>query len=177
MNPSIDDRLAGLIRAMSDIILPALQSSGGLAQEQGQLVLGTLLTIRQQLDDAPRYERAEVAAAESLGKQLFACAQGGSETQGAAAHLQQAIEMPDGVSASVMRAKLEAIHGAIEQLIHASSRDGSEAFRERQSRLVLDYGKASANFARSWYRAMGFESANSAVPEINEMLRAYEGLG
>ena len=40
MMPSIDLRLASMIRAVEEVLLPALSGHSGLAQEQAQLLLG-----------------------------------------------------------------------------------------------------------------------------------------
>ncbi|HMO68292.1 MAG TPA: hypothetical protein PKE25_06450, partial [Novosphingobium sp.] len=66
MIPSIDDRLASVVRALTEGILPHLPADASLAQEQVQLCIGHLQILRAQIDAAPAFEREELADAAAL---------------------------------------------------------------------------------------------------------------
>ena len=48
MTPTIDDRLASIVRALTEVILPHLPPEASLAQEQAHLAIGHLQIIRAQ---------------------------------------------------------------------------------------------------------------------------------
>jgi hypothetical protein len=69
MVPTIQARLHSMIKALREAVLPALAPEHALAQEQGQLVLGSLQLILGQLDYAHAFE---VVDARELSAQLAA---------------------------------------------------------------------------------------------------------
>ncbi len=56
MTPTVDERLASLIRSLSQVVLPHLPPEASLAQEQVHLSLGHLQILRAQIDAAPAFE-------------------------------------------------------------------------------------------------------------------------
>ena len=73
----MDDRLASIVRSLTDIILPSLPGDAGLAQEQAHLAIGHLQIIRAQLDALPAFEAEELSDARLLGLALLADDAGG----------------------------------------------------------------------------------------------------
>ena len=61
MNPSVQDRLGSVLRALSGVILPALPKDAGLAQEQAMLAMGHIQIILAQMDAAPAFEEEEAS--------------------------------------------------------------------------------------------------------------------
>lgn len=171
MIPSVDLRLASMIRAMGDVILPAL-AADGFATEQAKLMLGHLHILRAQVDDAPEYERLELGAARRLGGALRDIAAGGSRTMEAASALAEAVAATAERPAEV-RAGRSAINGAIERLIEAASEDGEPGFRAEALRLVVRAEAVAADRGRAWFAASGFEGAGGELPAIPDMLAAF----
>jgi hypothetical protein len=170
MNPSINHRLDSMIRAMTEIILPALGSSNGLATEQAGLLLGHLNVLKLQLEYASRYQQAELYDAMGLARALIAEASGGAETKAAIARLSATFEEPRGNYTVRADDKLESINEAIENIIHAMKSDGEPVSRTLTHRLILNHGKATAERDRVWFSAMGFEAAESGLPSFSDML-------
>ena len=153
MIPNVDDRLASVIRALTEVILPHLPPEASLAQEQVQLAVGHLQILRAQLDSLPGYEREELADGRALGQALAGC-EGGAETSAAVASLATAV-------ASVGdngRLLLKAINEAIEVLVRAVAVDGGPATKAQLSATILRHEHARAQKDRQWYAPFGFDT-------------------
>jgi hypothetical protein len=170
MNPSINHRLDSMMRAVTEIILPALGSSNSLATEQAGLLLGHMSVLRMQIDNAPRYLGVEMQAAKTLGRALVAEASGGTETKASVATLTAALEERGTNGPAQADDRLERINEAIENLVYAMKEDGDAESRACVSKLILEHGKAAAERDRVWFSAMGFEAADSALPSFSDLL-------
>ena len=155
MNPSIDDRLGSVIRALSEVILPHLPAEAALAQEQTHLAIGHLQIIRAQIDDAPAFEREELADAVSLGGALITAIPRDDHTSGALAALAGTIAAADG---SDLRAQHRAVQTAIEQLVKAVSAKGVPDVRRDLSAIIIDHEDRRAQKDRKWFAAFGFDN-------------------
>ncbi len=156
MNPSIDDRLASIVRAMNDIVLPVLPAEESLARDLVQLTISHLQILRTQVDEAQSYEQEELADARALGIALLEKGEGGKETQAALASLWETIhgktkdERP--------RQARVAIHHAIDAVIRKAAIDGSTGFQKQLSTLVIDMQSVRAMKDRKWFAPMGFDT-------------------
>lgn len=157
MIPSIDDRLDSIVRALQEVILPALDAHQSLAIEQAHLSLAHIGIIRQQLDDAPRFELDEAETVLALARDLLGAADGGAATLSAAKALRAAVDAATLDSPAAVRGATYEIGSAIEGLIHASHEDASNAFRTASLEQVLASGRKSALANRRWNLAAGFE--------------------
>jgi len=92
MNPSLDDRLASMARAMGEVILPALIGAEGLAEEQTSLLLGHRNQLRSQIDLVSRYEAVQLAGYIELARALCDGAEGDSLTMASFARLREFAE-------------------------------------------------------------------------------------
>lgn len=153
MIPSIDERLASLIRALSDVILPALPDDAGLAREQAQLGIGHLMILRGQIDPAPVFEAEELADARALGEALGQTVRGGAASTAALAALGQAL-----AEAGPDRASRMAINAAIAALVSAVASDGSGEARAALHSTILRHEAARAEKDRRWALPFGFDS-------------------
>ena len=73
MNPSIHLRIDSVIRALTDVVLPAVHADDR-ATEQLQLSVAHLGVIRDQLDTATLFERFELTGYERLATTLLEAA-------------------------------------------------------------------------------------------------------
>lgn len=157
MTPTVDERLASVVRALSEVILPSLPPEAALAQEQVQLCIGHLQILRGQLDAIPQYEADELADAIALGNALADC-QGGAETQAASSALKEAIA--DGRTADdpagIRRARV-AINSAVAVLVGAVGADGEPDGRRTLSRAILEHESVRALKDRRWLAPFGFD--------------------
>jgi hypothetical protein len=153
MIPSVNDRLASVVRALTDVIMPSLPPEAGLAQEQIQLAIGHLQILQAQLDGTPAFEAEEASDAKALGEALVAAGEGGSQTSAALAGLQSAVE----TNASARDARV-AIHNAIDGLVKATSVDGSPGFKSALGKIIIDHQTPRTMKDRKWFEMMGFDA-------------------
>ena len=153
MIPNVDDRLASVMRALTEVVLPHLPPEASLAQEQVQLAVGHLQILRAQLDSLPGYEQEELADARELGEALVVC-RGAAETQAAQAALASAVA----AQGAQHRTLLKAINQAIEALVHAVGTDGDPASKAQLSATILKHEHARAQKDRQWYAPFGFDT-------------------
>ena len=156
MNPCVDDRLASIIRSLTDIILPALPREAGLAQEQTHLAIGHLKIIRAQLDSTPAYEIDELVDARTLAAALLSKGAGGSATTAAMSVLSTALEQDTGDEHP--RQSRVRINRAIDELIRQLSVDGTPDFRAFAADTVVRMQGERALKDRKWFALMGFDS-------------------
>lgn len=153
MNPSVDDRLASIIRAMSDIILPALPADASLAREQVQLAIGHVQILRAQLIDLAAFEREELDDAKKLAVSLLQAGSGGPVLTAALSVLRDAV-------ASAVSA--DSVNQAIHEVIRAAGIDGATTFRARLRSDVLSLEEARTSKDRRWFAGMGFDQEAAA---------------
>jgi hypothetical protein len=157
MSPSVDERLASIVRALTDVVLPSLPPEAGLAQEQIQLCIGHIQILRAQLDDLPGYEVEELADAAALGEALTRCG-GGPRTRAATATLGEALVERSASGGGAVRAARQKINDAIGALVEAVAFDGDEASRAAVPGTILKMERERALKDRRWFSAFGFDN-------------------
>jgi hypothetical protein len=155
MIPSFDDRLASVIRALTEVILPHLPPEASLAQEQAHLSIGHLQIMRAQLDHLPGFERDELDDAIAIGRALSSGVSGGKATQAALTDLAKQVSAADG---SDVRGQRMAINGAVEGLVRAVAEDGDAGVNSALTRTILQLEHARSQKDRQWNAAFGFDT-------------------
>lgn len=153
MIPNVDDRLASVVRALTEVVLPHLPPEASLAQEQVQLAVGHLQILRAQLDSLPRYEHEELADARALGGALAKCS-GDAQTSAAAT----AVVTAANAQGNDGRVLLKGINQAIEALVRAVAADGDAATKAQLSATILKHEHARAQKDRQWFAPFGFDT-------------------
>jgi len=156
MNPSVDDRLASIVRALADIVLTALPDDAGLAKEQTQLAIGHLQILRAQLDAAPAFEAEELSDARALGAALLADGRGGSGTVEAMSALHATLDQP--VGAEHPRQSRLRITKAIDNLLRQMAIDGDQGYRAKAADVLIRMQTERSKKDRKWFSLMGFDS-------------------
>lgn len=159
MTPNTDERLASVIRSLTEVVLPHLPADASLAQEQVHLAVGHLQILRMQLDATPAFEREEGDDALALAAELAAAIDGGDRTRAAVAALGRAAAADSGDA----RAGLRNVNRAIEALVSAVSADGSEASRGALSRIILDHERRRVDKDRRWFLPFGFDTMETGA--------------
>jgi len=152
MTPTVDERLASLIRSLGQVVLPHLPADASLAQEQVHLALGHLQILRAQIDAAPAFEAEEAADAARHGAALADLGGPGAAALAAAVEAAQ-----DGDA----RARVRAINAAIDRFIRDSWASGDLALRPRVSGAVVAYEHERVQKDRRWCAPFGFD----AIPD------------
>jgi hypothetical protein len=155
MIPNIDDRLASIIRALTEVVLPHLPPEASLAQEQVHLSVGHLQILRAQIDLAPAFERGELDDIVALAAALGAGVSGGAATQAALAGLAVASKTASG---SDVRSAYKAVSQAIEALVRGVASDGDAPGKAALSKIVLENEAVRAQKDREWFAPFGFDA-------------------
>ena len=156
MNPSVDVRIAAVIRTMETIVMPALHA--GMAKDQAALVVGHLRVLRDQADFATRYELLQLCAARSLARQLMVLTRGGECTMAAVSVLADCVTAKVPSDARSVRDCYARTVTVVEDLVRASGIDGERASVLAVNRCIMHFGKEQALRDRAWFSGMGFES-------------------
>ena len=164
MIPSLELRLRSMMRAVTEVILPAIDQNNSLAQEQGRLLVGHLHAMLLQLPYAARLERVEHEATGALAQRLIAASRGGPVTTAATARLNAALLRGDRIELSQ----------AIERLIVDSAEDSAPQFMQDTERLVLAEAKATTLRGRTWFKPMGFDAEPESLTDVASLLEAQE---
>ncbi len=147
MIPSVDERLASVIRALTDVVLPSLPPEAGLAQEQVHLCLGQLQILQAQIDGSLAFEAEELADAAALAREL-------TDDESLATALSGAEAARD---PAVIRAARIDLHEATATLIARRGSDPSLA------RTIIAAEKKRVVKERAWFAPFGFDIAPPTV--------------
>jgi hypothetical protein len=154
VKPSIDARLASVVRSLSDVILPALAEDASLAREQAHLAIGHLGIIRSQLDSAAAFEQAELEDLIQLARSMVALDGVNSEIE------KQQLEelLSAGMGDNPKEDHFEVISAAVNRLQKACYANGNQTTVAAVNELVLTHGEKRARLDRQWFAAMGFDN-------------------
>lgn len=155
MTPNVDERLASVVRALSEVILPHLPPEASLAQEQVHLCIGHLQILRAQFDAVPAFEREELADAVAVARDLAVVATGGAQTEAALAALGAAVAASDGADVRGQRA---AVLEAVDALVKAAAQDGTRDAKAAISAVVLRHEAPRTLKDRQWFAPFGFDT-------------------
>lgn len=167
-----------LIKALTDVVLPAVDPNNKLAQEQAQLVIGSLHLIAQRLPLQARYDRHELGSFLELGNQLEREAAGSPELTAAFASLATSAAKGRGLlaRAGADPAEIEAANLALRESIglvvqaaatlsHASQRKAIES-------AVMAHAKEMLLRERAWLALQGWEGKDSSLPAVESLIAA-----
>jgi hypothetical protein len=165
VTPSIDLRIATLIRAVKDVIAPAIDQNNHLAKEQAALVVGQLKLLAAQWNKAADYAavcRADLAQA-LAGLEV----DGAEQTREAYATLADALAAAPGRDAE---ADYKALMRCADELVRAADADGSATFRKDLRARLLAFSQRQALRDRSWFALSGFDLRPQELSSIDAMI-------
>lgn len=158
MNPSVDDRMNSVLRALQTVVLPALPSEASLAREQVMIAMGHLQILQAQRDATPDYEAEELADIRTMAEQIVAAEGSDIACISARDAVHQAMRSSD----QHPRVAAEAIREAIDGLLIAAGGAGTEAYHQKLSHIILPQAQLRARKDRGWFAPMGFDIELSA---------------
>lgn len=183
MDSHADHALRAAVKALAEVVAPAVNPDDALAVDQLRLVISWLQFHDMRRRDEPRLAwatlRQRLALASQVRPVLDGAASSGPAVQGLAAALDRAcsaaravLEVPgeqghDPAGAWAQAAEeLDAlVCAAIEALD-----TGPEAARLALARVVLDQAGDSLMLQRAWFAPLGFEARPQAVPPLEALL-------
>ncbi len=172
MNPDIDLRLRSVMKALSDVILPALPAEERLARDQTQLVMGHLAIIAEQWQYALKFELDNLALSCELARELAAL----NADAGPGDDLSAALAVATTVSSSDYQAVSHA-HRALKAVIDGLLTAGQADTAMPPSMLaaVLRYNQRRAPRERIWHRAAGLDPDAAQLPAIGTLFEHPPG--
>lgn len=176
MTPSHELRLKSMLRAMTEVLIPALDPKQQLAMDQAQLIVGNLKLLLAQHDKTYQFAMVELREYAALVRDLLAKAEGGPRVgaaKTAAAATLAAIEPIAALSIPTegeLVDQVSTIKQAADDLLEASFADGEAGFKAAASKLVLAQGETQILRERAWVLAVGFEMEPEALPPLEQLL-------
>lgn len=164
-----DIQIQSMIKAMIDVVLPAVDPEHKMAQEQAQLVIATLRLVAKRLPIAYRYDVDElqryVAVARDLvsgiGKDM-----GGeviAQLETLAAHGDKVLEGARSEPAEIESAIFE-LRSAVGRLVQEAHKRGSPEVNKIVRTLVLAAAAVELERERALVVDMGFEADPADMP-------------
>ena len=155
MNPSVDDRLNSVLRALETVVLPALPANASLAQEQVMLAMGQLQIIQAQRDAAQGYEQEELDDIVAMARAVLDAGDHPAGCSAARQSLSQALANEDGYP----RERSERVRGALDALLVAAHDES--AYHRTLAEIILPLGQQRAVKDRAWFGMMGFDAEHA----------------
>ena len=162
-----------LIKALTDVVLPAVDPNNKLAQEQAQLIIGSLHLIAQRLPLQYRYDRHELERFLELARQLEREAVGSPELEAAASALASCVATGSDVllRAGADPGEIESGNLALRESIGlvVQAAPSHEARRKAIESAVMAHSKELLLRERAWLAMQGWEGKD-AVPAVESLI-------
>ncbi|MEQ1867833.1 MAG: hypothetical protein ABL996_24705 [Micropepsaceae bacterium] len=171
MQPDLDIRLKAMIKAMTEVVLPAVDSSNSAAVEQARLVTASIALVREQVDYLHWYAATEARELMEFGRALVESWSGvtGASIESAILDAMKVAARAD-VPTSSLTAANRALREALSAGIAEALGSGDPAVRERVEHLVLERSEALLRLERSFVAPTGFEVDRQGLASIRETL-------
>ena len=169
-------QIRAMIKAMVDVVLPAVDPEQKMAQEQARLVIGTLGLIAGRLPVAYRFDRDQLDRYVSLSRELVALDRangGGGQTlsrleslaERGADVLKRARAEPSELEFMVFDLRAE-----VSRLLQSIHNTASPEKWAKVNKLILATSKLELERERALVVAMGFEPDPGSISPIESLL-------
>jgi hypothetical protein len=164
------------IKAMTDVVLPAVDPHNKLAQEQSRLIIGMLGLALRHLPLMYRYEQDELsrflALADQLRKEAAGNAAIAGEGDALAASIARAADVLERARAepSELTAANLALRQSIGALVSALGRDADPVRFKRVSAAVTQHAQGQLLRERSMLLGQGWEGDPKSIAPIEELI-------
>ena len=164
----IDNTLRASVKALREVVAPAVDPTDPQARDQLKLVIDALEFARARVDLVPTRARLELEHSLALAREL--AAEVGSTPAGAA--LGEAITGAEATLVADARpseADVRCATATLKAAVSLLAREDKPA-RGSTDRLILAATRRWAAIDRSWYLPLGFDPDPGVVPAIEDML-------
>jgi hypothetical protein len=168
-----DNALAASVKALTEVVLPALDTSDPVASEQLRLVIGFLTFMRSRLpmqEARRRYElRHYLSVALSVADDArLASSEVCSRLDIATARARKLLDDPaaSGDDIAATTADLSAVLSALVRVVA----DSDGGLRQRVERVVVLAAKELIDAQRVWFLPMGFDLEPANLPSLDRAL-------
>lgn len=165
-----DIQIQSMIKAMIDVVLPAVDAENKVAQEQARLVIGTLQLVAKRLPIAYRYDCDELRRYVLLAQDLVAEAGPGvsrpvvAQLAILAAHGSEVLKGAQ-TEPSALEAAIFSLRSAVGELVQVANKTGSAEARKTVRKLVLNAAKTELEREIAVVIDMGFQTDPDDQPE------------
>ena len=168
-----ENTLRGIVKALTDVVAPAVDPTDALAQEQLRLSVDYLNFLRTRLDhlyDRERFElRHNIAMANTIQVALPGGAANGEKLAAALDHANRTYSAT-GLGINVLRAATADLGAAIRDVVRASA-NYDEPVRRQLNIAVLDATDDRVRLERAWYLPLGFDPSPAEVSSLEDLFR------
>ena len=171
-----DIQLRSMIKAMTEVVLPAVDPDNDLACEQAQLVVGMLHLMAARWPWQFHFDIDALGRALELSSGICHDADGGPETRAAVAALNDAAARGNAILARA-KASPEDLEQAIMMIrsktasaVEALHLDGKPECRATIGRAVLNAAREQNTRERAWFSPQGWDTESEAPPPLETLL-------
>lgn len=165
MNPDLDLRLKSVMKALAEVILPALPPEQRMARDQANLALGHLALLAEQWPYALRYELESLDECLELASALAPQVRDPSLAAALTDSVARAERLARDDYAAV-GAALHAVKAAIDRAL--ADGEGEASLSAAVLAAVLRYNARRAPRERSWHRASGLDPDGPRLPRFQD---------
>ena len=174
MRPDI--QITSVIKAMTDVIIPAIDPVNKLAIEQSQLIIGLLSLLKSQLPVQFRFDRDELGRLCTHAATLSRISSSDSGTQKAlqqlAADSAAASSLLDqfGRDPAELIAQVRKLREGMSGVVDAAAQGTDGAAQLQAEKVILAMSKEQLLRDRSLVKMQGWEMDPDSIPAIEELL-------
>lgn len=176
-------QIQSMVKALTDVVLPALDPGNRLAQEQARLIVGTLLLMSKQLPLQFRFDCDALRRLVSFARELQERSEG---LTGAEAAVGELVVQVAAASRVLERAQadpeelLSSIHSlraAVGSFVSVVAEEGSASQVALVQRSVVAHSREQLLRDRSWVLTQGWEPNPASVPLIETLIGGAPSVG
>lgn len=172
MQPSIDLRLRTMMKALSDVVMPAIDPGNRVALEQAGIVLGSMDMLREQIDYAHWYEVVDLNSLCQLAEALTRVpAIAAPDVLGTACAVALPMASRHDVSLTQLRETSVALREAISVCVENAYAQPAE-IRQAVQRLVLDHSRGQIGRERAYVAGTKWDGFPESLQSIEASLKA-----
>lgn len=171
MQPSIEMRLRTMMKALSEVVMPAIDPTNRMAQEQAAVVLGSMDMLREQIDFAYWYEVVDLKSLCRLAAELAEVPGLESPPELASARdAARSLTSRTDLTLSVLRDASVALRDAISLSIEAAAEPAQPGIRTAVQRLVLDHSRDQIGRERAYVAGTKWDGFPESLQTIEASL-------
>jgi hypothetical protein len=171
-----DIQIKSVLKAMVDVVLPALDPANQLAQEQARLCMGLLDLLSRQLPLQFRFDCDELTRLRAMGEGLLPLADPRAVDAPARDALADALRVSGDVLARAKADPAEVVHSvrvlraATGALVQQACAGTSRSDAARLERIVLESSREQLLRDRTWLLSQGWESDPASFAPIETLI-------
>jgi len=169
-----DLQIPSLVKAMTEVVIPALDSSNALAMQQAQLVVGHLVLMMTRLPLQYRADRDELDRLVGFAAQIQKAAGRSDADLSKAAKQGAAVLERARAEPGELVETAKALTAALDVVIRGAFKKGDKKVQSAVQEVTLAMSKDQLLRNRAWLIMQGWEPDPASVPAIETLLPARD---